>query len=185
MSDESNQDRDREKLLAEMRARFEQAQRSGKSTAQIHDEIRELARQQGQARAPQLAAGLRSWLRGLRNLVIVGALALGLAVTLALLVEHRYAAPLCETYGAQHGLTYTALEYPTLGRGGSAASNTSGDCIFRDAAGAKRTLSLGKLAPNFLTDLLMSAGLEIELTFPVSFVLIGLIAASLFRRAAA
>jgi hypothetical protein len=124
-------------------------------------------------------------MRGLRNLLIVGALAFGLAVGLALLVEHRYAAPLCEAYGTQHGLSYTALEYPTLGRGGSAASNTSGECIFRDAAGAKQTRSLGKLAPNFLTDLLMSAALEIELTFPVGFVLIGLIAATHFRRAAA
>ena len=185
MSDESNQDPDREAFLVEMRARFEQAQRSGKSPTQVRDEMRELARRQGQARAPQLAAGLRSWVRGLRNLLIVGALALGLAITLALLVEHRYAAPLCEKYGAQHGLLYTALEYPTLGRGSSAAGNTSGDCVFRDAAGAKQTFSLGKLAPNFWTDLLMNAALEIELTFPISFVLIGLVGALLFRRAPA
>jgi hypothetical protein len=140
MSNESNQDRDCEAFLAEMRARVEQAQRSGKSPEQVHDEMLEFARQQGRVRAPQLAANMRSWVRGFRNFLIVGALAVGLAIALALLIEHRYAAPLCEAYGAQHGLLYIELDYPTLGRGGSAAGNTSGDCIFSERpAGSRRS----------------------------------------------
>ncbi len=185
MSKQAPSDQDREAFIAAMQNRMKQAQQRGASPEEIQAAMRELVQQEEQVRAPQMIASLRSWLRGLRNAVIVGILAVSLAIGLALLVEQRYAAPLCKTYGAQHGLVYTGLDYPILGGSGGAGSNTSGECLFRDSAGQKQLYSLGALAPNFPTDFLMSAALQLELTIPVAFVVIALIVAILFRRSTA
>jgi hypothetical protein len=117
-----------------------------------------------------MISGQRS---GFRRFLIVGALAFGLAAGLALFVERRYAAPLCERYAAEHGLVYTGLEYPVIGKSSSTTS-PSGRCILVNAAGRGDTMSLTKLEPSGIIALLVSFALQIKFTVPASFVLIAL-----------
>jgi hypothetical protein len=133
----------------------------------------EPARAQAREELAALAGQVRSWWSGFRRFLIVGALAFGLAAALALSVERRYAAPICERYAAARGLVYTGLEYPVIGRSSSTTS-PSGRCILLNAAGHRDTVSLTKLEPSAIIALLVSFALQIEFTIPASFVLIAL-----------
>jgi len=129
-----------------------------------------------EARQHLLALGgqVRSWWSGFRRFLIVGALAFGLAAALALSIERRYAAPICERYAAEHGLVYNGLQYPVIGKSSSTTS-PSGRCILLNAAGRRDTLSLTALEPNPIVALLVSFALQIEFTIPASFVLVALL----------
>ena len=59
-----------------------------------------------------LTGQVRSWWSGFRRFLIVGALAFGLAAGLALLVERRYAAPICERYAAARALSTKGWRIP-------------------------------------------------------------------------
>ena len=179
--DEQARAQKREAHIADMKSRMEQIQASGQSPEQIREQVAALAHEEMQRQMPEIIAKTRSWWSGFRNFLIVGVLALGVAVGFALFVEHRYAAPLCEHYAAQHGLTYKGYYYPVIGRGSSTTS-ASGSCIFVNSTGHQNTVSLKKTEPDWATALLVGFALQIEVTTPVAFVLIALIAVSLRKR---
>jgi hypothetical protein len=183
MDSASNDDRTaeqaREAFLAGMKTRLEQARAGGQSPEQIRAMASAFAKEEGRRQLPEAMSRMRAWWTGLRNFLIVGALAVGVFIGLALFVEHRYAAPLCEHYGAQHGFTYHGIDYPTIG---SSSSTTSPPrCIFRDTAGHRDTVSLDKLQPNAAIALLVSFALQIEFIVPVAFILIALMAVAVRR----
>ena len=178
--DDPSANESREAFLAGMKTRLEQAQASGQSSEQVRALASSYAREEMQRQAPLVVARARSWWSGFRNVLIVGALASGVAIGLALLVERQHVAPLCERYGAQHGLTYQGVDYPIVGR--SSSTTSSGGCIFADSAGRQRSVSLNKVEPNSVVALLVSFALQIDFVIPVAFILIALIAVSLRRR---
>lgn len=179
--DEQAREQTREAFIANMKSRLEQAQASGQSPEEIRKQAAAFAREESQRQLPQIIARTRSWWSGFRTFLIVGAIALGLSIGLALFVEHRYAAPLCVNYAALHELTYEGLNYPLISKG-SAANSASGSCIFENHAGRRSTVSLGKLETNWAIGLLITFALQLEFTTPVAFVLVALIAAALRRR---
>lgn len=170
----------REAIIAGLKTRLEQAQASGHSPDQIRELLTASAKEASRRQIPALTARVTAWWRGLRNFLIVGALAIGVAIGLALLVEHRHVAPLCERYAARHGLTYRGVDYPIIG---SSSSTTSpGRCIFADAAGRQDTVSFYKLEPHAAFALLDSFALQIDFVIPTAFILIALLAVVLRRR---
>lgn len=174
-NDEQDRAREREAFIAGMKSRMEQAQASGQSPEEIRKLAGAFAREESRRQMPQIVSRARSWWSGFRNFLIVGALALVLAIGLALFVEHRYAAPLCERYGALHELTYKGLDYPVIGRSSSTTS-ASGSCMFDNRAGRRTTVSLNKLESNWAVALLVSFALQLSFTAPVAFVLVALVA---------
>jgi len=176
--DEQAQERERTAFLAGMKTRLEQAQQSGQSPEQIRAMASAYAKEEGRRQLPEATSRMRGWWTGLRNFLIIGALAVGVFIGLALFVEHRYAAPLCEHHGAQHGLTYQGIDYPSIG---SSSTTSPPRCIFLDAAGHRDTVSLDKLQPNAAIALLVSFALQIEFVVPVAFILIALMAVALRR----
>jgi hypothetical protein len=124
-------------------------------------------------------AKARSCWVGFRNFLIVGAIALGLAIGLALFVEHSYASPLCEKYAGQHSLLYRGVDYPVVGN--SSSTTSSGSCIFDDAAGQRNTVRLRDLDPNAALSLLASFALQIDFTVPTFFIIVALIAVGMSR----
>lgn len=183
MASEPDNERDRkqsrEASLASIKAKLEQARTSGKSPEQIQELVTAFAREQMHQQIPQVATKVRSWWIGFRRFLIVGALAFGFAIGLALYVEHHYAAPLCEHYAAQHRLTYQGIYYPVIGSGSSTTS--SGSCIFFDSTSHRSTVLLSKVEPNQTVALLTSFALEIDFTIPAAFILIALIAVKVFK----
>lgn len=179
-NDEQTQAQQRAAFIANMKRALEQAQANGQSPEQIRALTSTLAHAEMQRQMPQIIAKTRSWWSGLRNFLIVGALALGLSIGLALFVEHRYAAPLCTHYAALHELTYKGIEYPVIGR--SSNTTSSGRCIFVNSAGQQNTLALSKVGGNWLIVLLLSFALQIDFTTPVAFILIALLAVALRKR---
>ncbi|MCX7054945.1 MAG: hypothetical protein NTU56_12180 [Proteobacteria bacterium] len=178
--DDPSANESREAFLAGMKTRLEQAQASGQSSEQIRALASSYARDEIQRQAPQVVARARSWWSGFRNVLIVGALASGVAIGLALLVEHRYAAPLCEQYAAQHGgLRYEGIDYPRVGRSSSTTSPPR--CMFVDPTGHRDTVSLDELQPNAIAALLTSFALQIEFIVPVAFILIAMMAVAVRR----
>ncbi|MBP7610519.1 MAG: hypothetical protein KA760_13545 [Steroidobacteraceae bacterium] len=106
MDSASNDDRTAEQaceaFLAEKKTRLEQARAGGQSPEQIRAMASAYASEEGRRQLPETMSRMRAWWTGLRNLLIIGALAAGVFICLALFIEHRYAAPLCEHYGARH-----------------------------------------------------------------------------------
>jgi hypothetical protein len=180
LEDDPSPSQSREAFLTGMKTRLEQAQASGQTSEPIQALASSYAREEMQRQAPQVVARARSWWFGFRNFLIVGALALGVALGLALVVERQHVAPLCERYGAQNGLTYQGTDYPVIGR--SSSTTSPGGCIFADSAGRQRSVSLYKVEPNSLVALLVSFALQVDFVIPVAFILIALIAVSLRRR---
>lgn len=172
---------EREAFAAAMKQRLEDGRARGLSPQEAEADAREFASREMRRRAPEVVAAARSWWVGFKRFVGLGALAIALAVGLALFAEHRYAAPLCERYAADHGQQYRGLDYPYLGRS-SSTSSSSGRCIFADAAGRRSTISLRKLEPSFAADFAVSAALQLEFTIPAFFVLLALAAAAVLRR---
>ncbi|MBL0141843.1 MAG: hypothetical protein IPP91_07165 [Betaproteobacteria bacterium] len=169
-----------EAFAADMKARLEQGQADGLSPDQLREQLMAHARDEARRQAPQVAAKVRSWWTGMRNFLVVGALAAGLAIGLALSIEHRYASPLCGRYAAQHGLEYRGLAYPSIGRSSSTTS-LSGSCILFDVAGHRRTVSLDRIEPDAVIGFLVGFGLLLEVTVPVLFVLVALVAVGVGR----
>lgn len=177
--EEQAQDKEHEAFLADMKIRLKQAQASGKSPEQIRELILAITHEEGRKQAPQIAARARSWWTGFRNFLIIGALAFGLAIGLALFVDHYYASPLCEQYAVQHSLLYRGLDYPVIGK--SSSTSSSGSCIFEDSAGQRNTIDLRNLEPNAAIALLASFGLQIEFTIPALFIVVALIAVGISK----
>jgi hypothetical protein len=177
--DKKAQEKKREAFITSMKTRLEQAQANGESPEQIRKEFTAQVREEAGQQAPQIAAQARSWLIGFRNFLIVGALAFGLAIGLALLTERLYTTPLCEKYAASHGLAYRGLDYPVIGS--SSSTTSSGSCIFVNSAGHSNTIEFRDLAPNAIIALAASFALQIEITIPVLFVVIALIAVAIGR----
>ena len=92
---------------------------------------------------------------------------------------YRHAAPLCKAYGAEHHWTYQSLDYPNGGHSNNAGSAT---CVFVDASGNDKYVSLTRLEPNWLTDLGVSFAFEMEFTLPLFFVLVALLFAAFKRK---
>lgn len=178
--DERKQEQMREAFIESMKARLEQAQARGQSREQIQELTTAYASEVIRRQIPRFVYQTRSWWVGFRRLLIVSSLAFGLAIGLALFVEHHYASPLCERHAAQQGVAYRGIDYPVIGSSSSTTS-TSGSCIFFDSTGQRETVSLGSLEPNAAIALLVSFALQIEFTTPVAFILIALIAASLLK----
>jgi len=109
---------------------------------------------------------------------MVGVMACVLAIGLAWVVEHRYAAPLCDVYATEHRLSYRQLNYPN---GGHSTNAGSARCVFADPSGHEQSISLAKLVPNWVIDLMVSIALGIEFTIPAFFVLVALIFAAMKR----
>jgi hypothetical protein len=177
--EEQDKEKERDAFLAGMKTRIEQAQASGQTPEQIREQVLAHAREEARQQVPQVAAKARSWWTGFRNFLIIGAIAFGLAIGLALFVEHSYAAPLCEQYAAQHSLVYSGLDYPVIGS--SSSTTSSGSCIFVDAAGNRNTIEFRDLASNAALALLASFGLQIEITIPAFFILVALIAVGISK----
>lgn len=177
--DEQARGEAREAFLTGMKSRVEQARANGQSTEQIQQLISACAKEEQRRQLPVITSGLRSWWTGLRNFLIVGALAVGVFIGLALYIEQRYAAPRCEHYGAQHGLAYQGIDYPTIGRSSSTTSTPR--CKFVDTAGHRGSVALDKLESNAAIALLVSFALQIEFVVPVAFILIALMAVGLRR----
>jgi hypothetical protein len=117
---------------------------------------------------------------GFRRFLLVGGLSFGLAIALALFIEHRHATPLCEQYAGAHRLTYHGLEYPILGKS-SSTTTVSGRCLFADAKGHESSYDLTKLEPNAAISLLVGFALDIEFTIPVFFIAVSLLALGIGR----
>ena len=179
--DGSESGKARDAFVAAMKKRVEEGQALGQSPEEIAAGAREFAREAARRRAPEVAAAARSWWVGFRRFLVIGTLAIALSAGLALYVEHRHAAPLCERYAAGHGLRYAGLGYPILGRS-SSTSSSSGRCILVDTAGRSTTVSLSKLEPDAAVGLAASFALQLEFTIPALFVLIALAAAPFLRR---
>jgi len=177
--EEQAQEKARGAFIAGMKTRLEQAEARGQSPEQIREQATAYAREEARRQVPQVAAKARSWWFGFRNFLIVGALALGLAIGLALFVERYYASPLCEQYAAQHGLVYRGLDYPVIGQ--SSSTTSSGNCILVDAAGHRNTIRLRNLEPNAALALLASFALQIDFTVPALFIVVALIAVAISR----
>jgi hypothetical protein len=178
--DEQALERSREAFIAGIKTRLERAQASGQSPEQIQELVGSYAKEETRRQIPVVAARARAWWSGLRNFLIIGVLALGFAIGLALVIEHRNAAPLCEQYAAQHaGLRYEGIDYPVIGS--SSSTTAPPRCIFLDAAGHRDTVSLDELQPNPGIALLVSFALQLSFMTPVAFILIALIAVSLRR----
>jgi hypothetical protein len=177
--DEEDLQKKGEAFAAAMQARIEQARANGESSEQIKEEVTAYARAEARQQAPQVVARARSWWSGFRNFLIVGALALGLAIGLALFVEHSYTAPFCEKYASQHSLVYSGFQYPTLGR--SSSTSSLGRCMFADAAGQSSTVDFSKVNSNAILALLVSFALQIEITIPVFFILVAMLAVAISR----
>ncbi len=176
-SNDSDRDRERDALAAEMKRQMEQAKARGDSPEQMREQALAYAHEAARQRAPRTVARGRSCLAGLLNFLIIGAIALGLGIGLALFVERSYAAPLCQTYAAQRSLQYRGVDYPVIGN--SSSTTSSGSCIFVDAAGQRSTVTLRNLEPNAAAALLASFGLQIDFTVPTFFVLVALVAVGL------
>jgi hypothetical protein len=170
----------REAFIADMKRRFEQAQAGGQSPEQLRELVTASAKEESRRQLPEVTARMTAWWSGLRNFLIVGGLAFGVAIGLALLVEHLHVAPLCERYAAQHGLRYQGVDYPMIGR--SSSTTSPGRCIFADAAGRRDTVSLYKVEANAFIALLVSFALQIDFIIPAAFILIALLAVSLRGR---
>ncbi len=166
-------------FVADLKARLAQAQSEGQSPEQMQQLAMALASADAGRRATQVVGQVSAWWSGFKLLVVVGGLALALAVGLALGVEYRHAAPLCQTYGAQHHWTYQSLDYPNGGHSRNAGSAT---CVFADASGNRNYVSLTRLEPNWLTDLGVSFAFEMEFTLPLFFVLVALLFAAFKRK---
>jgi len=169
----------REAFIAGMKNQLEQAQASGQSLEQTQREATAYASAEASRQVPQIVDRFHSWWFGFRRFLIVGAVASGFAIGLALFVEHRYAAPLCEQYAAEHELLYRGISYPVMGN--SSTTSSSGRCLFIDSADHRNTFPLAKLVPNVAIALLVSLALDIEVTIPVAFILIALIAVGIGR----
>jgi len=165
---------------------MEAARARGESPDQIHEEMRSFAHRHVREQAPIVATKVSAWWRGLRNFLIIGALALGCSVALALFVEHSYTAPSCREYALLHNFRYTGFDYPPLlsNRGGGSHA-ASGDCQFLDAAGRRQEISFAKTARSTPVELLVTFALQIDLTTTLSFLAIALIAALFARRSRA
>jgi hypothetical protein len=179
MDEEPARAQSREEMIARMKRRIEQARKSGQSADQIEAQLALDIREEMRQQVPHVVAQARSWWSGFRNFLIVGALAFAVALGLALLVEHRYAAPLCEQHAARQGLLYQGLEYPRLGR--STSTSSSARCMLINPAGLRTTVSLSSLEANPVIALAIAAALEIEFTTPVAFVLIALVAVAVLK----
>lgn len=170
-----------EAFKANLKARLEQAQADGQSPEQMQQMAMSLAGAEGGRQAIKAVGQLRSWWSGFKLFLMVGGLAVVLSVGLALAVEYRHAAPLCKAYGAEHHWTYQSLDldYPDGGHSTNAGSAT---CVFADASGNDKYVSLAKLEPNWLTDLGVSFAFEMEFTLPLFFVLVALLFAAFKRK---
>ena len=146
-AEEQSPEQAREAFIAGIKSQLEQAAASGQSPEQIRQQARALMSEEVRRQIPEFAAKARSWWRGFRRFLIVGAFAFGLAIGLALLVEYRYAAPLCERYAAEHHLVYRSPYYPVIGKS-SSTSSVSGKCILANAADRQSSIGLTKLEPN-------------------------------------
>ena len=177
--EEQVREKEREEFIAGIKTRLEQAQASGQSPEQIREQALAYAHEEAQQQVPLVVARTRSWWAGLRKFLVVGALAFGLAIGLALFVDHAYVSPLCEQYAAQHSLVYRGLEYPVIGN--SSSTTSSGSCIFDDAAGNRSTIEFSDLEPNAALALLASFGLQIEITIPTLFIIVALIAVGISK----
>jgi len=178
-NEEPGMDKERDEFIAGMKTRIEQAQSSGQSPEQIREEAEAYAHEKASQQAPKVAAKALSCWVGFRNFIIVGALAFGLAIGLALYVDHTYASPLCEKYAELHSLVYRGLEYPVIGE--SSSTTSSGSCIFNDASGQRNTVDFRHLEPNVGIALLASFALQIDFTVPALFVVIALIAVGISK----
>jgi hypothetical protein len=167
-----------EAFKANLKARLEQAQADRQSPEQMQQMAMSLAGAEGGRQAIKAVGQLRSWWSGFKLFVMVGGLAVAMAMGLALAVEYRHAAPLCKAYGAEHHWAYQNLNYPY---GGHSSTSGSATCVFTDASGNDKHVSLAKLEPNWLTDLGVSFAFEIEFTTPLFFVLAALLLAALKR----
>jgi hypothetical protein len=167
-----------EAWVASLKARLEQARAEGQSPEQMQQLAMTMAHADAGRRATQVVGQVRSWWSGFKLFLMVGGLALALAMSLALGVEYRHAAPLCKSYGAEHHWAYQSLNYPN---GGHSSNAGSARCVFTNASGSHEYVSLTKLEPNWLTDLGVSFAFEIEFTLPLFFVLIALLFAALKR----
>ena len=176
--DQQIQEQAREAFIASMKTRIEQAQASGQSPKQMREQTAVYARDEIHQQIPQLVSQARSWWSGFKRYLMVSAVALGLAVSLAWLVEHRHAAPLCELYAKEHHLNYGQLAYPSFGHSSTSGSAT---CNFFDASGHKKLISLAKLEPNLAIDLMVSLALGLGFTFPALFLIIALISGAIER----
>ena len=183
MTSPTDQDRSprqgRDAFVAGLKARLEQARSEGQSPEQMQQLAMTLASADAGRRATQVVGRLAAWWSGFKLFLVVGAVACAFAVGLALGVEYRHAAPLCETYAAAHHWTYQSLNYPNGGHSNNAGSAT---CVFVDASGNDKYVSLTRLEPNWLTDLGVSFAFEMEFTLPLFFVLVALLFAAFKRK---
>lgn len=163
-----------------MKTRFEQSHASGQSPERIRDLLSVFAREESRRQMPDLTARVTAWWVGFRNFLIVGALAFGVAIGLAFLVERQHVTPLCERHAARYGLTYQGVDYPVIGN--SSSTTSPGGCIFALPTGGQDTVSLYKLEPNAGIALLVSFALQIDFTIPIAFILIALLAVRLRRK---
>lgn len=180
LEEKDAQEKKRDAFVAEMKTRIEQAQASGESPEQMKKELTAYAHEEARQQAPQVAAQARSWWLGIRNVLIIGTISLGLAIGLALLTERTYTTPLCEKYAASHGLVYRGLDYPVIGS--SSSTTSSGSCIFVNSAGKSNTIRFRDLASNQVVALLASFALQLEITVPALFILVALMAVAITRR---
>ena len=166
-------------FVADMKARLEQARAEGQSPEQIQQLAMRLAHADAGRRTTQVVGQVRSWWSKFELFLMVGGMALALAMGMAMGVECRHAAPLCKAYGAEHHWTYQSLDYPNGGHSNNAGSAT---CVFVDASGNDKYVSLTRLEPNWLTDLGVSFAFEMEFTLPLFFVLVALLFAAFKRK---
>ena len=111
-----------------------------------------------------------------RNLVIVGLLALGFSLTLAIFAEGNYARPHCATYATAHQLTYAGLEYPSAPIG--VPGRRPATCLFVSAARGVVTVPFASVAPSESAAILVDLATTTLLTTPV---LLALFVFGLFR----
>lgn len=118
-------------------------------------------------------ASLTTW-QGLRNLLLIGGLAIAAAVAAAILAEGQYARPLCQAYGAERQLTYLRFQYPPANPTGIGSAGSSCYCIFSNGTAATVDVNFERVAPSYVTYLLVRVATTIGLTVPIFFVVFAL-----------
>jgi hypothetical protein len=106
--------------------------------------------------------------QALRHFLIVGALALGFALTASVFVDGNVVRPSCEAYGRAHQLTYIGFRYPAGPIGASAPRTWS--CVYVSGSSIL-DVSFRTVSSNAVVYRLVQLALMPIATTPIFFVL--------------
>ncbi len=102
-----------------------------------------------------------------RNLGLVGLLALGFSLTLAIFAEGNFGRPHCAAYATARQLTYAGMQYPSAPIG--VPGRRPATCLLLDAERAVVTVPFADVAPHRLATVLVDIATTPLITTPLLF----------------